>query len=231
MPRTLLSCAAISLAAFTISSCGSDDDKADSTTSAAGAASSPSDSTGPTAATTGSSPTASMPTPASSQATEADAGGESPGEVNFTPDPCSLLPAESVAVVLGDPAPAPTTSLEAIPPLNIRQCEWSAKPTELSVRSIFLSVLTTAGLEAGGAGGGEYTAQEQLDGTRAAYAEAVDVPGLGDSSFFTDASMHELQTLVGETLLTISSLKVGSDLEPVTGDQLRTLMETAIASL
>ena len=224
------------MAALTITSCGSDDDKADSTTTAA-AASATSD---PTAESAGSAPAASTPTPASSEAsatteateaTEAPTGGDSPGVVNGTPDPCLLLSAESVAAVLGDPAPAPKTSLEAEPPINIRQCEWSIEPTELSIKSIFLSVLTTAGLEAGGAGGGNYTAQEQLDGTRAAYTEAVDVPGLGDSSFFTNPEMGELQTLVGDTLLTVSSLKVGSDLEPVTGDQLRALMENAISNL
>ena len=189
MRRTLLSYAAISMAALTITSCGSDDDKADSTTTAAASAT-----TDQTAESAGSGPAASTPTPASSEAsattvateateaTEAETGGDSPGVVNGTPDPCLLLSAESVAAVLGDPAPAPKTSLEAEPPINIRQCEWSIEPTELSIKSIFLSVLTTAGLEAGGAGGGNYTAQEQLDGTRAAYTEAVDVPGLGDLS-------------------------------------------------
>jgi len=214
----MLSCAAISLVAFTMTSCSSDD-KADSpTTTPADSVGEPPEpgSTGPTAETSGSVPSASTPTPA---------------DVNGTPDPCLLLPATAVAAVLGDPAPAPTTAIEAEPPLNLRQCEWSVEPTELSVKAIYLSVTTTAGLKAGGAGGGKYTAKDQFDGTRAAYTETVDVPGLGDASFFTNADQGELQTVVGDTLLSVSSVKVGSDLEPVTGDQLRTLMEAALANL
>lgn len=232
MRRTLLSCAAISMAVFTMTSCGSDDDKADSPTTAPASAGS-----APTAESAGSAPTASTATPASSEAsettegTQADSGDDSPGTVNGTPDPCLLLSPTDIAAVLGDPAPAPSTSIEAEPPLNLRQCEWSVEPTELSVKAIYLAVTTTAGLEAGGAGGGSYTARDQFDGTRSAYTETVDVPGLGDASFFTDADMGELQTVVGDTLLSVSSLKVGSDLEPVTADQLRALMTAAIANL
>jgi hypothetical protein len=215
-----------------MTSCGSDDNKADKADSSTTPVAASAEST-PTAVSAGSAPIASTATPATeaTDATDADGGDESPGAVNGTPDPCQLLSATDVAAVLGDPAPAPTTSLEAEPPLNIRQCEWSVEPTELSVKSIFLSVTTTAGLKAGGAGGGNYSAKDQFDGTRESYTEAVDVPGLGDSSFFTNPDMGELQTIVGDSLLSISSLKVGSDLEPVTGDQLRALMESAITHL
>ena len=237
MRRKLVLCAATSVVALTLTSCGSDDDKADPTTSVAAATSSPSTASGPTAETAGSAPSASEPTAATSETgeatepTAADAGDDSPGVVNGTPDPCQLLSAADIAAVLGDPAPAPTTAIEAEPPLNLRQCEWSSEPTELSVKAIYLAVTTTAGLEAGGAGGGSYTAKDQFDGTREAYTGTVDVPGIGDAAFFTDADMGELQAVVGDTLLSVSSLKVGSDLEPVTGDQLQTLMKTAIANL
>ena len=151
--------------------------------------------------------------------------------VSGTPDPCQLLPTASVAAVLGDPPPAPKTSIEPEAPLNHRQCEWKVPSDDFTGKVIYLSVTTTEGMKEGGAGGGSYTAKNLYDDTLVLYAGAVDVPGLGDGAFFTDSAMTDLNALVGDALLDVSALNAGSDATPVTGDQLQTLMKAAIASL
>ena len=102
--------------------------------------------------------------------------------VSGTPDPCRLLPTASVAAVLGDPPPAPKTSIEPEAPLNHRQCEWKVPSDDFTGKVIYLSVTTTEGMKEGGAGGGSYTAKNLYDDTLVLYAGAVDVPGLGDGA-------------------------------------------------
>ena len=153
------------------------------------------------------------------------------GAVAGVPDPCTLLTPSAIAAVLGDPAPAGTLTVAGEPPLYLRQCEWSAAAAPSSTRSLYLSVTTTSGLEEGGVGGGGYTAARQFEDSRAVYTSAVDVPGLADGAFFVSEEMGELQALYGDTLLSISSLTFGADARPVSGEELRVLIEVAASNL
>jgi hypothetical protein len=229
MQRRTLICALGALTLL-VAGCSSDDDSSSDTTEAepTGSLIEPA-----STAAGGSDAPAETAAESADSADSADSGdsGDAGGMVNGTPDPCALLPTEAVAAVFGDPTPQPETSLEPAPPLNLRQCQWLVEPDLGSLRAIYLSVQTTEGFRQGGVGGGAYEASDQYEGTRNAMANAVDVTGLGDAAFFTDDTMDELQVLIGDTLLGISSQTVGSKADPITGDQLRALMEAALASL
>jgi hypothetical protein len=225
--------AATVLTMFMLGSCGSDDDESTSTTGAAVATTASStDGSGVPATSESTAPSTAGSTASSTADTaepETTAGG-SGDSGDIVHDPCDLLTPESVAAVLGEGAKV-ELAVAPEPPLYLGQCEWSIEPTELSLKAIYLSITTTEGLSAGGAGGGGYTAKDQYDGLHDSTPTAVDIPGLGDSAYASDDSMSDLHVLSGDTLLEIDSLKVGGDLEPVTPEQLRALMETALSRL
>jgi hypothetical protein len=208
---TLLRTAALGALALVTLGCTDDDDDDDAAdTTAAAAETSPGESLIEPAATTAD-----------------DGSGDTLAGV---PDPCTLIPADAISAVLGE-AVAGVTAIPPTPPLNLRQCEWSLE-ADGALRAIYLSIETTQGYAEGGAGGpAQMAASDQYEGTRSAYAAAVDLTGLGDAAYFTNADETEIHVLSGDAFVRVIAQTIGSSATPITGDQLRSLAEAAVASL